>query len=151
MKKAYARRYPSVKSSLSKHNSTRRNEPTYNRSLLYDRPLPYEELDWAESSPLPNDQLLHPVAFEDRMNSVRFVVHERPHITIDNDACRGCTTKACVTACPAGLFVPTADGGILFNYEQCFECGTCYMVCNNKGAINWNYPIGGYGVEFRYA
>ena len=37
-------------------------------------------------------------------------------------------------ACPAGLFVPTTDGGILFNYEQCFECGTCYQVCNQQGA-----------------
>ena len=47
---------------------------------------------------------------------------------------RGCTTRACVTACPANLFVPTSDGGILFNYEQCFECGTCYLVCNDEGA-----------------
>ena len=28
---------------------------------------------------------------------------------------------------------------ILFNYEQCFECGTCYLVCNT-GAITWTYP-----------
>ena len=59
--------------------------------------------------------------------------------------------KACVTACPADLFVPTADGAILFNYEQCFECGTCYLVCNTEGAITWRYPEGGYGVVFRRA
>ena len=47
---------------------------------------------------------------------------------------------ACLVACPAKLFVPTADGGILFNYEQCFECGTCYLVCNGEGAISWSYP-----------
>ena len=52
-------------------------------------------------------------------------------------------------ACPAGLFVPTTDGGILFNYEQCFECGTCYQVCNDQGAITWTYPDGGDGVVFR--
>ncbi len=44
---------------------------------------------------------------------------------------------------------PTADGGILFNYEQCFECGTCYLVCNTEGAITWTYPEGGHGVVFR--
>ena len=80
---------------------------------------------------------------------IDFVVGERAHITVDGDACRGCTTKACVVACPANLFVPTADGGILFNYEQCFECGTCYLVCNTEGAITWTYPDGGNGVVFR--
>jgi ferredoxin like protein len=53
-----------------------------------------------------------------------------------------------VTACPANLFVPTSDGGILFNYENCFECGTCYMVCNKEGAISWSYPEGGFGIVF---
>jgi ferredoxin like protein len=88
------------------------------------------------------------VSFEDRMGLVEFRVGTRAHITVDGDACRGCTTKACVTACPANLFVPTSDGGILFNYEQCFECGTCYMVCNTAGAIEWTYPDGGHGVVF---
>ena len=56
--------------------------------------------------------------------------------------------RSASTACPANLFVPTSDGGILFNYEQCFECGTCYMVCNTEGAITWTYPDGGHGVVF---
>ena len=78
------------------------------------------------------------ISFEDRM------------ATVDSDRCRSCTTQACVTACPANLFAPTADGGILFNYEECFECGTCYMVCNEEGAIDWTYPDGGYGVVFHH-
>ncbi len=48
--------------------------------------------------------------------------------------------RACVTACPANLFAPTADGGILFNYEECFECGTCYMVCNHDGGHHLDLP-----------
>ena len=55
-----------------------------------------------------------------------------------------------VTDCPANLFAPTSDGGILFNYEECFECGTCYMVCNHEGAIQWTYPDGGQGVVFHH-
>ena len=39
--------------------------------------------------------------------TVEFRVGERAHITVDGDVCRSCTTKACVTACPANLFVPT--------------------------------------------
>ena len=86
--------------------------------------------------------------FEDRMATVDFRVSAKPHIEVNGASCRGCSTKPCVTACPANLFVPTSDGGILFNYEQCFECGTCYIVCNEEGAIRWNYPEGGKGVVF---
>ncbi|MEO5679586.1 MAG: 4Fe-4S dicluster domain-containing protein [Acidimicrobiales bacterium] len=89
------------------------------------------------------------VGFEDRMATVEFRVAPTAHITVDGDACRGCTTRACVTVCPANLFVPTADGGILFSYEQCFECGACALVCNTGGAITWTYPEGGHGVVLR--
>jgi len=89
------------------------------------------------------------IGFEDRMGTVEFRVAPDAHIVVDGDSCRGCTTRACVSACPANLFVPTSDGGILFNYEQCFECGTCYLVCNTAGAITWRYPEGGHGVVFR--
>lgn len=91
------------------------------------------------------------IGFEERMETVAFDVAGKPHIVVDGEVCRSCTTRECVTACPANLFVPTSDGGILFNYEQCFECGTCYMVCNNEGAITWAYPEGGHGVVMRYA
>ena len=89
------------------------------------------------------------ISFERRMDLVEFRVHEKAHITVDGDTCRGCTTRACVTACPANLFVPVSDGGIMFNYEQCFECGTRYTLCNTEGAITWTYPEGGHGVVFR--
>ena len=88
-------------------------------------------------------------SFEDRMATIDFRVAPTAHITVDSDVCRSCTTKACVSACPAGLFVPTSDGGVLFNYEQCFECGTCYLVCNAEGALTWTYPEGGAGVAYR--
>ncbi len=89
------------------------------------------------------------VSFEARMDSVEFRIHERPHITVDDRKCVDCSVRGCITARPANLFVPTADGGILFNYEQCFECGTCYMLCNTEGAITWSYPEGGHGVVLR--
>ena len=88
------------------------------------------------------------ISFEERMATVDFRVGARAHITVDSDVCRSCTTRECVSACPANLFAPTAEGGILFNYEECFECGTCYLVCNEEGAITWTYPDGGFGVVF---
>ena len=90
------------------------------------------------------------ISFDDRMETVVFKVSHTAHIVVDGEVCRSCTTQACVTACPAKLFVPVDDGGILFNYEQCFECGTCYLICNNEGAISWSYPEGGHGVVFRH-
>ncbi|WP_370950479.1 ferredoxin family protein [Amycolatopsis sp. cg5] len=89
------------------------------------------------------------ISFEDRMSTVDFQVSRRAHIEVDSEICNSCTTRECVHACPANLFVPTTDGGILFNYEQCFECGTCYLLCNKQGAISWTYPDGGDGVTFR--
>ena len=86
----------------------------------------------------------------ERMATVEFRVSAGAHITVDSDVCMSCTTRECVTACPANLFAVTSDGGILFNYEECFECGTCYMVCNSEGAITWHYPEGGHGVVFRH-
>ena len=82
------------------------------------------------------------------MATTEFRISPDPHIVVDGDACNGCSTRECVAACPAGLFVPVSGGGILFSYEQCFECGTCYMVCNTKGAITWKYPEGGAGVVY---
>ena len=87
-------------------------------------------------------------AFDDLIGTTEFRV-TGAHIVVDGAVCADCSTRECVVACPAKLFVPTADGGILFNYEQCFECGTCYMVCNREGAISWSYPEGGHGVVFR--
>ena len=91
------------------------------------------------------------LSFQDRMATAHFVVSPNAHIVVDSRMCAGCSTRGCVVACPANLFVPTADGGLVFNYEQCFECGTCYLVCNEEGAITWNYPEGGHGVVFHHS
>jgi len=89
------------------------------------------------------------VSISERMETVRFRVDDEPHIVVDAAVCKACPVRACVYVCPANLFVPLDDGGILFNYEECFECGTCYVACNQEGAISWSYPRGGYGVTFR--
>jgi ferredoxin like protein len=86
---------------------------------------------------------------EEKMRTVAFNVDDQPHIKVHAEVCRDCAVRACVYVCPANLFTPLDDGGILFNYEECFECGACYVACNKQGAIEWSYPRGGYGVTFR--
>jgi len=36
------------------------------------------------------------------------------------------------------------------DYAGCLECGTCRVVCNDKGIVKWEYPKGTFGVNFRY-
>lgn len=89
------------------------------------------------------------LTLEEKMRTVRFKVDDEPHIKVNPDACTVCSIQGCVFVCPANLFTPLADGRISFNYEECFECGACYIVCNQHHAIQWSYPRGGFGVTFR--
>lgn len=89
-------------------------------------------------------------SFDDMMATVHFVLSPRPHIVVDGEKCANCRTRECLNACPAKLFVLTAENRVLYSYEQCFECGTCYTICS-QGAVSWNYPEGGHGVVFRYS
>src|SRR5690349_13264813 len=68
---------------------------------------------------------LEPEGVDQRLATVRFRVDIRAHIQVNNEVCKECSTQDCVYVCPANLFTPLSDGTILFNYEQCFECGTC--------------------------
>jgi len=88
---------------------------------------------------------------QEKMATVRFRPDPEPHIVVNGEVCQDCTVHACVYACPANLFSLLSDGSIAFSYEQCFECGTCYVACNREGAISWRYPAGGLGVSFRDA
>lgn len=85
----------------------------------------------------------------EKLATVTFRPDPTPHIVVNGEICRDCSLHACVTACPANLFTLLSDGSIVFSYEQCFECGTCYVACNREGAITWRYPGGGCGVTFR--
>jgi ferredoxin like protein len=76
---------------------------------------------------------------------------DEAHIVVDEDACARCSPGrcACVRACPAGLF-KIVGATMKFDYAGCLECGTCRLVCLQK-AIRWDYPRGGFGVEYRYS
>lgn len=80
----------------------------------------------------------------------KFVVDdEEKHIILHREVCAQCSTRPCISACPAGLYT-LKDGEISFDYAGCLECGTCRVVCPQSGAIEWNYPRGGFGIIYRY-
>ncbi|HWR05741.1 ferredoxin family protein [Sporomusa sp.] len=81
----------------------------------------------------------------------KFIVDEdEPHIEIDKEICGKCVEKPCLYACPAALYTLEKSGAMSFDYAGCLECGTCRVVCKNKGIVKWVYPRGTFGVAFRF-
>ena len=79
----------------------------------------------------------------------QFNIDDQSHIIVDKEMCRTCEHRACVNICPANCYTWNEATGLLtVVYETCLECGTCYVVCD-KGALDWSYPRGGYGVNYR--
>ncbi|HPF20310.1 MAG TPA: ferredoxin family protein [Syntrophomonas sp.] len=77
------------------------------------------------------------------------VDEEEAHIVLDKNICRQCTEKACLLVCPAVLYKLDKNGDISFDYAGCLECGTCRVMCKNKGIIKWQYPRSSFGVSYR--
>jgi ferredoxin like protein len=79
----------------------------------------------------------------------QYLEDDRSHIILNNEICRTCDHRVCINACPANCYsLDEATGAMRVVYETCLECGTCYVICD-KGAVDWSYPRGGYGVRFR--
>ncbi len=80
---------------------------------------------------------------------VSYCIHPEAHIRVNEAVCVDCTHRACTFCCPAHCYdFNEQRGKVDFAYEACLECGTCLLVCD-RGALDWNYPLGGYGVRFR--
>lgn len=90
-------------------------------------------------------------SLEDRLATVKFNVAQEPHIKLDKTKCKNCEEKTCIKVCPVGNYQENeADASeIIISWEGCMECGTCRIACPH-GAIEWNYPVGGKGVCFRF-
>ena len=84
-----------------------------------------------------------------RLAADSFVIDEdESHITVDQELCRSTgTDKVLIAVCPAGVY-QERDGQLTVDYAGCLECGTCFAVAD-PGAIQWHYPRGGYGVNYR--
>jgi ferredoxin like protein len=86
---------------------------------------------------------------DDLFDLVSYRIHSEPHILVNQDICRKCAHRACTFACPARCYRWNTEKEIVdFAYEACLECGTCLILCD-RGALEWHYPRGGYGVRFR--
>jgi ferredoxin-like protein FixX len=75
---------------------------------------------------------------------------KEPHKVVNQAVCRErCRRRVCLTVCPARLCTQAEDGCIVLNWEGYLECGTCKLACV-QGALEWRYPQGGFGVQYRF-
>jgi ferredoxin like protein len=76
---------------------------------------------------------------------------EQSHIQVDQQLCKSCSLKPCLTVCPAFVY-QWVEERVAVRYENCLECGTCSIACESGGnkAITWHNPQGGFGIMFRY-
>jgi ferredoxin like protein len=72
-----------------------------------------------------------------------------PHIRIRTGKEKDPRLKPAVRACPAGLYSESDAGEVVLAIDGCLECGTCRIACGTD-VLDWNYPEGGAGVQFRF-
>lgn len=71
------------------------------------------------------------------------------HITIKPGMEKDPRLKRAVLVCPAGLYSLNDQGEVEFTIDGCLECGTCRIACGTE-VLEWHYPNGGSGVQFRF-
>jgi ferredoxin like protein len=88
---------------------------------------------------------------EERLTLCIFKTDKISHIKINHEICRkACTKRSCLHVCPGNLYSYNTElDEIVVEFTGCLECGTCRVACI-EGAIEWQYPGGGYGVQYRY-
>ena len=95
------------------------------------------------------DKVRKGMKIEDILNNNIWDVDYKPHIKVDSSKCRECKLKPCLRLCPAECYTLVGDE-VLFSYEGCIECGTCRVVCP-MNAIEWDYPVDGRGIHYRFS
>ena len=88
------------------------------------------------------------MTMEERLALTKYDVDSQPHILLKEDVCQVCEPRSCLFICPAECF-KLRDGRITFDHEGCLECGSCQLACD-KGALEWSYPRGGFGVCYEF-
>ncbi|HID27512.1 MAG TPA: ferredoxin family protein [Methanosarcinales archaeon] len=89
------------------------------------------------------------LSLENRLGLVIFEIDREKHIKVNLEECKKCKEKPCLYFCPARRYTLNELNEIVHDYEGCLECGTCKFACP-KGAVEFKYPRGGFGVQYRY-
>ncbi|MER2607313.1 MAG: ferredoxin family protein [Siculibacillus sp.] len=88
---------------------------------------------------------------EDKLYQNRYLVDAgRPHIKVKPHDKPSAALKSLTTVCPAKCYEENDKGQVEITPDGCMECGTCRVLCEASGEIEWDYPRGGYGVLFKF-
>ncbi|CAH2399286.1 ferredoxin family protein [Mesorhizobium escarrei] len=88
---------------------------------------------------------------EDKLYQNRYLVDSgRPHINVRPHEQPSANLLALTRVCPAKCYELNDKGQVEITADGCMECGTCRILCETSGEIEWNYPRGGFGVLFKF-
>ncbi|MER9386570.1 MULTISPECIES: ferredoxin family protein [unclassified Mesorhizobium] len=88
---------------------------------------------------------------EDKLYQNRYLVDSgRPHIKVLPHEAPSANLLALTHVCPAKCYELNDKGQVEITADGCMECGTCRILCETNGEIEWNYPRGGFGVLFKF-
>ncbi|MEP9366577.1 ferredoxin family protein [Xanthobacter sp. VNH20] len=91
------------------------------------------------------------VRVEDKLFYNRYLVDAgRAHIKVRPHTVPPAPLLALLKACPARCYDLTESGQVEVTVDGCVECGTCRVIAEPSGDIEWSYPRGGYGVLFKF-
>lgn len=91
------------------------------------------------------------VRVEDKLFQNRYLVDAgRPHIKVRPHETPSANLLALTWVCPAKCYEETDTGQVEISADGCMECGTCRVLCEASGEIEWDYPRGGFGVLFKF-
>ena len=88
----------------------------------------------------------------ERLGTDSFATDKESHLRLsDPKLCESCELKPCIRVCPAEVY-HWEEGRLLIHHENCLELGACRIACHRigRGALLWEYPRGGKGVQLRY-
>jgi len=91
---------------------------------------------------------LEKLGVEQRLNLNSFASDKETHITINQERCTEQDARILLRICPAACFT-MKSGEVVFSRLGCLECGAC-RAATSPGAIEWNFPKGGFGIQYRY-
>ena len=104
-----------------------------------------------KQDPTQVGESLKPVYVDDILMSIKYYVdeHEAHLKIISQELCHKCDGKGCLYFCPVGVYQLEPSGDIQVAYQSCIECGSCRVACEYQN-IEWKYPRGGFGVDYKF-